>query len=335
MIVGNTASWAIETYYCRHLINLGIETRIFDCSTFHGTSLLYKIRFHLSDQSIYKALNKALLAHCEKEKPEAIWVFKGVEIFTETLSKLRKKGFFLLNYNPDHPFVRTSVSHGGKNIAESIPLYHLHFSYRLDLVEHFKTHYMIPSEWLPFGYELPNAVYDEIVKEKEINRLCFIGTPDKERSAMLCELARQGYPIDIYGQNYQDKKKLLACANIRLHDVVLGIAFWKKIRQYRVQLNFLRLHNIGSHNQRTMEVPAAGGILLTPDSEEQRMFFDEGKEMFFYHSTNNLMENIEHLLNKAPDEIAELRYAGRKRSVESAYSYADRAKVVYETLTKI
>ena len=155
LIVGGTSIWAIETYFAKYLNEFGWKISIFDCSKyFQHNSILFKLRNRARDLSIYNLANKELINYCEKHKPGIVWVFKGVELFPDTLQKLTKMGVFLANYNPDHPFIRTSIAHGGKNIPLSIPLYDLHFSYNSALCARIQTEYSKPCIYLPFGFEL-------------------------------------------------------------------------------------------------------------------------------------------------------------------------------------
>ena len=179
MIVGGSAIWAIETFYAKHLNALGLHTDIFDCSSYyHPGSILSKIKFRLDIRSLFNPVNQALIEECKRIKPDIIWVFKGAEIFPETLKKLRSMGILLVNYNPDHPFIRSFASNGGRNVPESVPFYDLHFSYRQDLVEQFQDEFGLKSAWLPFGFELSPEQFDIATKEPEVQRVCFIGTPD-------------------------------------------------------------------------------------------------------------------------------------------------------------
>jgi spore maturation protein CgeB len=328
LIVGGTEEWAIETYYCKYLNQLGMETTIFEPSKHIRYHFWNKIRNRLGDLSIYNTINKSLIKYCSLEKPDIVWVFKGVEIFPDTLLQLKKLGIILVNYNPDHPFIRTSVTHGGKNIEECVPLYDIHFSYRQDLVNRFIEEFRVKSYILPFGYDLDETVYDIVSKEKEIKKLCFVGTPDKERVEILNKIANQGFEIDIFGRGYQNRNILEKHKNIKVYDVVLGNEFWKTIIKYRVQLNFFRKHNIGSHNQRTFEVPAVGGILLSPYSQDQSNFFNDKEEIFLFKNENEMFSQIETLLRCSNEKIKDIRFAARSRSLESDYSYYHRAENV-------
>jgi len=334
VIVGTNAIWAIETYYAKYLTALGWEIYFFDCSKFYNAnSISYKLRIRLVNLGLYDRLNSALIKYCDSIKPNAIWIFKGVEVYSKTLILLKQKDIFLINYNPDHPFIRTSVAHGGKNIPSCVPIYDLHFSYRTDLIKIIEEKYSIPTKRLPFGFELSPKEYSKIKGIPDINKVAFIGTPDRHRVDILTALADKGFKIDIYSRTYQHKYKLTRHNNINTFQGVFGLAFWTTIRQYRVQLNFLREHNLGSHNQRTFEVPGSGGILLTPYTEEQNYFFKENEEVFFYNDINDMYNKIEILLMMSKLKISEIRENAREVSLQKGYTYFDRAKYVSSILT--
>lgn len=259
-----------------------------------------------------------------------VWIFKGIEIMPETILRLKRMGVLVANYNPDHPYIRTSVTHGGANVAECVPLYDIYFSYHRELVCSLPE----TGAWLPFGFHLPVDVYRAIESVDEIPRACFVGTVDADRAKTLAWLGGSGVAIDVFGPMNRYARRLLGTPNIRLTETVFGTDFWRAIRAYRVQLNFFREHNHGSHNQRTFEVPAAGGILLTPDSAEQREFFDADREVHFYETTQGMREQILRLLSISTSTAARMRLAARERSLTSGYSYADRAAAAYDVMLR-
>lgn len=336
LIVGGASIWAIETYYCKYLNELGLSTTIFNCSQFYDSnSIFFKIRIRAGDKGIYSKVNQELIKYCTREKPTIVWVFKGVEIYPETLCKLKKLGIVLVSYNPDHPFIRTSISHGGKNIPESVPYFDLHFSYSRDLAAKISAEYKIPSVLLPFGFELSQQDFDTLNHTAETNKVCFIGNPDTERVHLIKNIASTGLEIDIYGPGFLKESQITGLKNVNVFREVYALEYWKKIRQYRVQLNFFRPHNIGSHNQRTFEVPGVGGILLSPVSEEQKSYFAENREMFFYKDINDLAKVANEICSMSDEEIESIRSAARQRSILSGYSYKERAKIAFDSFKNL
>ncbi|HLA58421.1 MAG TPA: glycosyltransferase, partial [Puia sp.] len=86
------------------------------------------------------------------------------------------------------------------------------------------------------------------------------------------------------------------------------------------------------HNMRTFEIPGAGGIQLAPYSEEHASFFNENTEIFLYRDQQELLKHVEYLMNGSPEAANKIRTAARSRSLDSKYSYKDRASIVYRTL---
>ena len=335
LIVGNSDVWSIETYYAKYLLKYGFKIDFFTVGDYYKWNLPFKVRLKLGDLSVFNLLNQTLIDYCNKTKPDIIWVFKGFELFPETIVKLNKMGCYLANYNPDHPFIRTSIMHGGKNIPKSITLYDMHFAYSQQLVQRINLEYKKKCTWLPFGYEFDSNNFGHLQSMEEIIKLCFIGTPDKVRSKLLIELAQKGFEIDIFSLTYPHENLLRNEQNITLYPVVTGLPFWENIRKYRVQLNFLREHNKGSHNQRTFEVPGVGGVLLTEFSEEQSHLFDENREIFMFKDFEDLVNKANAILNMGNKDILEVRDRCRDKSIANGFNYESRTNIVINEFIKI
>jgi spore maturation protein CgeB len=331
LIAGSTAPWALEHHYIKHLSPLGLTLEVFDSANFVNYTILDRALVRLGNLSPYRRANEGLLQKVEAFKPDVVWIFKGVEYQPETLRKIKSRGVKLVNYNPDHPFIRTSASHGGKNVEACVPLYDLHFCYSRDLAAKIETEFGIPTAWLPFGFELDESVFEKISQTEEVLRVGFVGNPDQIRARIVRQLADAGLPVDVYGFGWH--KFLRSHQNINVFDAVLGEAFWQKIRQYRVQLNIFRPHNIGSHNMRSFEIPAAGGVMLAPDSPEHRAFFSHGEEAFFYKTEEEMEGFCRDLL--AREDVSAIRERARDRSISENYSYQSRANSASEVLKRI
>ncbi len=299
----------------------------------HTKNIFLKILFKTKISTGYVAVNKGLMETAEKLQPDVIWVFKGMEIFPSTLRTLGQR-FKLANYNPDHPFIIASKGGGNQNVRNSVGLYDLHFCYSLQLKHQIEQEFKIPAVFLPFGFDLSMADYQEAIGEPEILRVCFLGNPDGIREKCIAFIAENGFEIDVYGHGW-DKTALQNKSNVRMDHAIYGLAFWKKLRAYRVQLNIFREHNAGSHNMRSFEIPAVGGIQLAPYSEEQLGFFEEGKEIYFYRNEGDLLVCIKKLMAETLESINTMRAAARLRSLESGYSYKQRALTVYESFQRI
>ena len=328
LIAGSSQSWAIEHHYIRHLTALGVEVSLFSPSDYISYSIANRLLLRAGSVAPYSKANEALLDAVKSVHPETLWVFKGAEIRPELLRQVRKTGVKLVNYNPDHPFVRTYASHGGSNVPDSVPLYDLHFCYSRVLSDFIEREHSVRAAYLPFAFEMEDGVFERISSGEEKKRVGFVGNPDLIRVRIIRQLAACGLQVDVYGHGW--KKHLPNHPQIEVFNAVYDTEFWEILRQYRIQLNIFRPHNIGSHNMRSFEVPAAGGIMLAPDSPEHRAFFEPHQEAFFYHREEDIAPMCWELL--AADTLSQVRENARRKSVSEDYSYRNRANIALQAL---
>lgn len=339
LLVGSSTPWAIENHYLKYLNeNPGVSASLFPIRSlffdYYYKSLAKKLLFRIGLSNVYSSLNKALVQEAESKKPDVVWVFKGLEVFPSTLRLFKRWKIKLVNYNPDHPFEFFSPGSGNRNVLDNNGLYDLHFTYINSLIEKIGRIFDVPAVHLPFGYELSEESYARIKDGEEYPNACFVGNPDKERAHLVNLLLKANIPVDVYGNNWQKflKSKPL---NLQIFPAVYGDDFWSVIRRYRVQLNAFRLHNIGSHNMRSFEIPAAGGIMLAPSSAEHKEFFENEKEAFFFSDFDEAVSLCKKIIGFSNDEASSIRINARKRSLDSNYSYRERSGDVVSNLEKI
>ncbi len=334
LLIGQDRHWALERVYRRHLsewceVELVPVEDWFD--DFYQSSLLRKVQVRLGLSDIYRQLGRRVLDAVDRFRPDVALVFKGMSVLPEVLEQIRARGIMLANYNPDHPFLFSSRGSGNENVSRSIGLYDLHLSYSRPVLERIRREYGIDTGWLPFGFELPEEDFSQIESQKEEMAVCFVGNPDPSREAMLTQVAAAGFPVVVHGHGW--RPRLRGVEGVEVRDAVYGLDYWRTLRRYRVQLNIFRAHNVGSHNMRTFEVPAAGGIMLAPHSEDHRDFFAIGEEIFTWQDEGELLDKIASLLALSAEEAGSVRTAARRRCLEGGYSYRHRAKQLLESLT--
>lgn len=337
LFVGQFKEWSIEHHYAKYLrpyaeVYTYPAEDIFD--EYYHPSIWNKVKYKLGVSNISEKIGEGLIEQAKEVQPDIIWVFKGMRVLPKTLEQLRAMKIKLVNYNPDHPFFFSSKGSGNKNVTESIGLYDLHFIYDKRVGQRIEKEYNIPTAMLPFGFELPPNVFEKIENEPEENTACFIGTCDKIRVEHVMFVASQGITVHVFGSNW-DKMIPTNAKNIVVHPPVYSEDFWLNMRKYRLQLNIFRPHNIGSHNMRTFEVPAVGGVMLAPDSPDHQEYFEPGKEIFTYNSKEEMIAKTREVLAMSQEEINTIRKNARQRSVESNYSYQRRTKQAYEALLKL
>jgi spore maturation protein CgeB len=335
LLVGSDHVWSLEKIYHRYLVELSVEVELFPAQNYfyeyYQQSLLHKLIYRAGLSTIISSINKKLKEKVSQFQPDAIWVFKGMELLPETLKWIREQKIFLINYNPDNPFIFSGYGSGNKNVKESIPLYDLHLTYNLEVKTRLEN-LGCKTSYLPFGFDLSNQLYQACAQEKEIVKLCFIGNADKERVGFIKALIQMGASIDLYGHDWD---KYINDPLATVFPAVYADAYWKTLRRYRVQLNLMRIHNLQSHNMRSFEVPGVGGIMLAPDTKEHRMFFEDGKEFFLFQNEVDCFEKLNYLLSLSSTEAQKIRDKARAKSVEGGYAYKARAQMVLEFMGQV
>jgi spore maturation protein CgeB len=331
LISGSKNSFVLSSFLLKHF-DPSIQYEVLE---FHDEftkltkSLGYRILFRLIPAIIVSRMNRRFLAQVKRFRPDTILIFKGMEISKAALHQIRKQNITLINYNLDHPFFFENPGSGNRFVREAIPFYDLHITYSWKIQEALRTKYHCKTAILPFGFALSQQEYD-LLPADEVVRACFLGNPDSTRAELIQYLADHGVEIDVYGANWSRFLKM--SEKIRVHGQVTGPAFWQTLSKYRVQLNILRLQNEGSHNMRSFEIPGAGGIMLAPDTEEHRHYFNSESEVLLYQDFSSCLEQCRRILRMNETEALAIRKAARKRSVESGYSYEARAKQLQSIL---
>jgi hypothetical protein len=324
-------------YYSTHLrqipgVELGSLNYVDELDELHK-SLIGRISTRLLPKIVLSRINRNIVEAIESFRPDLVWIFKGMEIFPATLEYARKKGIKLANYNPDHPFVFASAGSGNLNVKGSIPLYDLHLSYSREILKGLMDTYQLQGRYLPFGFEVSDAIFERASAEPEMPRACFVGCADDERKRIVQLLLTAGIPVDVYGPDWN--KYFKSSKLIRVFTGVYNDHFWNVLRKYRLQLNVFRSQNRNSHNMRSFEVPGIGGIMLAPYSDEHAIFFKPDEEAFFYKSDKEIAEKAKRIMSLSGAEALAIRNAARGRSVRDGYAYQKRSEMVYDYFTEL
>ena len=329
LMVGSDHVWSIERIYYKWLLYWQQEVQLFPAQNefyaYYQRSLLNKLIYRAGLSRIIPRINTHLRDAVSRFRPDAVLVFKGMEVQPATLKWLREQGIFLANFNPDNPFVFSGAGSGNPRVTAGIPLYDLHFTYNLEVKDRLEREYHTATALLPFGFEVGDEMYERCRRQPEVPRVCFLGNPDDGRVSLVRELLDRSIGIDVYGHHWD---KFIHHDNLHIHDAVYGDDFWLTLNRYRVQLNLMRPHNLQSHNMRTFEIPGIGGIQLAPDTPEHRQFFTPDREIFLFRDAAECHDKIEGLLELSPEGSAAVRQAARTRSIIAGYTYKDRARTV-------
>ena len=324
-IAGSDKVYAIENFYVKYLRKLGIEVFHIPAQSlfydYYQKNVLNKVVYRTGLSSVLKEINRRFRNKIEAFRPDIIWIFKGMEIYPESIEWARSKGIPLVNYNGDSPFIFSGKGSGNENVINSIGLYDLFLTYNREDKKQMEAK-KVRSEILPFGFDLAEDLFEECEQIEEINRVCFLGNPDEYRGKFITHLARMNVRIDVYGHNW---KRYVSHPNIRICKPVYSVDFWRTLRQYRVQLNLMRPHNLSTHNMRTFEAAGVGAIQLAPATEDHELYFKENEEIFLFKDVESCADKIAEIKNLSIQQANWIRRNARQRSVGDGYSYERRS----------
>ena len=285
-----------------------------------GSRILHRVAPRLATRHV----NRRLIELVDQFDPDVVWIFKGFHFLPATLHSIRAKDRLLVNYNADHPTEFFQRGSGKRNIADCLPLYQLFFTYSNRIAESIRSaHNGLSTHVLPFGHNVTDSEYQKIVGVEERLAVAFVGNPDPYRIEFLTKLSQAKFPVDVYGHHWENA--ITPSQFLKIHPAIVDTEYHRTLRRYRVQLNLFRPHNHDSHNMRSFETPACGGVMLAPESLEHQQFFESGREAFFFRSIDDAIQQCRHLLDQPKNEIDSIREAARSRSIHSGYFYHERA----------
>jgi len=116
-----------------------------------------------------------------------------------------------------------------------------------------------------------------------------------------------------------------------------------KYSQYALSLAFTSLQHTDVLNNpikivdlRNFEIPMSGGIEFCRYHDEMASYFDEGKEIVFYNTRDELIDKADYYIHRAPEEeIRRIKAAARKRAEKEHTWYCRFKKVFAELNIKI
>ena len=331
LIIGSKEKFSLENMYVRALRSKGnkvVSYHTYDIRKNIFFRFLWK--YFKSLIFIYIRIILLIFLKSKKHKFDLIIIFKGLFLNKNIFLKMKKihKKAKWINIFPDDPFDTNEFKDiSNKNVLKTINFYDIFFIYSHKILKKLKKKY--PSKiffYLPFGFDSFHHKNRNIFKKKTYD-LSFIGTADQKRYDYLKKLNE--FKIVLAGDGWKN-------FNLNKNIEYLGNADVKKfsemINSSEISLNILRKQNEHSHNMKTFEIPAMGGVLLTKRSYEQNQFFPENKASLMYNNIGELKQKI-YFAKKNPKKISKIKE--NIKNFINKHSYHERSlfilkKVFYE-----
>jgi spore maturation protein CgeB len=280
-------------------------------------------------------VNARLLASVLNDKPQLVWIDKGLCVTPRTLRAIRilQPVAQIVHYSPDDMGGRHNQS---RQYLDSVPLYDLHVttkSFNVAEVKRWGARAVI---------FLNNAYSSDLHRPLDISaedRLAFggdvgfVGAFEKDRAEALRFLASRGLRVRIWGGGWEGWARRNGDPNMRVEGRWLwGQEYVKALCSFEINLGFLRKLNRDLQTTRSVEIPACGGFMLAERTAEHRQLFTEGVEAEFFTTKDELLEKCCYYLAHS-EEKARIAAAGRARCVQSGYSYERQVEAVLDQLS--
>ncbi len=280
-------------------------------------------------EAVDRKINSLLLERARSEGPDMLLVLCGENILADTIRQIRDEA----------NAVTANWFHDSMLSASRQQLIHSAFSaydyiFMVDssgVLEHLGVR-------LNNTHTLPLACEPQIHRRMELSveeiaqygsNVAFVGTVTPKREEILEELAEFG--LKIWGKWNGSSRRLKGC--YQKQDIYMEEAV-KIYNASRIVVDIHGLYGPGTPvfnvTPRVFEVPASGGFLLTNNIPQAAGFYEIGREMIVYDSTEELKRLIRYYLEH-PEERAAIADKGYQRA-RKEHTYTHRLRQLLDTV---
>lgn len=327
LIFGSKANTSIENKYLFAFKKLKKKIKIYDTDSY--IPKIFKIKF-INKIFLYPRIlvNSFLLfTICISLKNRIILIFKGQFFLSYVINYLKKrKKHYFVNINGDDPFNFSIIDISTKNLINSLPSYDLIFIWSKRILKKLKNLTISGKiKYLPFAYDV---MIEKISKNNKREKIIFYGSWDLERENFLNKIKNKD--LYIFGSGWEKSSSNFYHHNRLFTKEINRKDILKNISASYAVINIFRKQNIASHNMKSFEIPAYGGIQFSEYSKELEIFFRKNKSIFFYNSAYELNKKLR-IFKKKKKLNKYINYSLKDVNI---HSYKNRAKKILEYVDK-
>ena len=266
-----------------------------------------------------KRINRGLLKEINKFSPTVLLISKGIDIYPQTLLKIKEKNILIANWNPDDFF---NSKNSNKNIINSLKIYDIVFSSRKHLFDEYRLNGIKNPTYLEW-YFLPEYHMRSKVDAKIIDKITFVGTFSKRRDEIINKIDSNNL-IEIWGSGW-NKSKVVSKSNVLCHRQILDQNKFSEVMQTSlINLNILTIENRDHTNLKIFEIVASGGILLTEKNKSSMEIL--GGNCFYFQGIQDINNMISVIKSLSKKELLEHKEKTYSRIIKGKNSIDDRVK---------
>jgi spore maturation protein CgeB len=231
-------------------------------------------------------IERPLLQRLSACAPEVVWVNQGELIGPGLLRKLRANGALVVNYMNDDPFRTDEEWLRFRLYRKALPYYDLAVACRKPNVAELKAAgaRRVLLVWMTAD-EISHKPCAQTIEQRTryASEVCFVGTWMPERGPFMAELIRRNVPLSIWGDRWHKAREWAIIQPHWRGPGIYGEDYATAILSSKICLGLLSKANRDLHTQRSVEIPALGGLLCAERTSEHIELYREGKEAIFWN----------------------------------------------------
>jgi hypothetical protein len=249
---------------------------------------------------------------------DVVWVGGGQLVNCDLLDDLRNRCLYMVNYNPDNPYVPRDRQLW-RLFKTTVSKYDLLVVPRRSNIDQARA---LGAREVRFEYFaaddrlIPNVSAIDGPPPNNKSGVVFVGTWMPGRGAFLLKLIEKGVPLRIYGQRWRRAPEY---KSLRAHIVdgsIWGPAYRDVIASAEIAIGLLSEGNCDLHTTRSVEIPAIGTVLCAKRTADHEKLYRDEKEAIFWDDADDCALKCLNILADV-DRLNSIARAGRARALRN------------------
>jgi spore maturation protein CgeB len=289
-----------------------------------GASVSRRTGYRLTRRTVARAVTRSL----SMVAFDLVWVNGGAAVGPALVWELRERSRYVLNYNLDDPFGGRDDRHWDTYL-NAVPAYDLVVVVReCNVAEAYEAGARdVLRVWRTYdelGHRPRTLSPDESARWS--TDVAFVGTWMPERGPFLADLLRRDVPLTVFGNGWMRAAERDLLAPV-VRPPAEGEDYARAITAADVCLGLLSKGNRDLHTQRSLEIPALGGLLCAERTSEHASLYRDGVEAVLWSDSKECAVKCRELLDN-PDLARSIATAGQRRVRQLGLGNEDMANAV-------
>jgi spore maturation protein CgeB len=344
VLAGDWAAGVIDEPMAKALESLGHSVtrfawrRYFESGTSRGLTARVQNRFLVGPR--FRTLNEDLVDLCRRTNPDLLLVRRGTHVTRATLEAVRAatQSVLIVGTCNDDPFAPTQGRLGWRHFLRSVPEYDLVLASRHHNLNDLARIGARRTELLRFWFvperHRPISLTDD-ERARYASDVVFVGHYEADkRIEYLNALVQSGVSLKVFGPDYPRALRAPCLERSLPVRALQGDEYTKALCGAEVALCLFSTLNRDSHTFRSFEIPASGTMMLCEYTADMASMFDEGIDVEFFRSKEELVSKAKALLAD-PERRRRIAAAGRRRVVADGHDVVSRMRQVLGWVSEI